>query len=77
MDDIFKNNDEQLNLFGETKEEEIQKSLFDKFIIPPFSVFDGRQGYWQKRKNLWKNLGIKREHRKTIERQHFLYNCCW
>ena len=26
----------------------------DKFIIPPLSVFDTRQGYWQERKNLWK-----------------------
>lgn len=61
MIDLFKNKDEQLNLFGETKEEELRNSLFDKFLVPPFSVFDGRQGYWQKRKNSWKRLGIKSE----------------
>ena len=32
-----------------------------KFIIPPFSVFDTRQGYWQDRKRLWLELGVKSE----------------
>ena len=32
-----------------------------KFIIPPFSVFDTRQGYWQERKRLWLALGIQSE----------------
>lgn len=36
-------------------------SLSDKFIVPPFSVFDTRQGYWQDRKREWKSLGIKSE----------------
>lgn len=38
-----------------------KKSLNDRFIIPPFSVFDTRQGYWQDRKDKWKALGIKSE----------------
>lgn len=38
-----------------------KQSLNDRFIIPPFSVFDTRQGYWQERKNKWKELGIKSE----------------
>ena len=38
-----------------------KKSLNDKFIIPPFSTFDTRQGYWQDRKNKWKGIGIKSE----------------
>lgn len=33
-------------------------SLFDRFIIPPFSVLDARQGYWQKRKRQWLDLGM-------------------
>ncbi len=41
--------------------EQQKQSLNDKFIIPPFSVFDTRQGYWQSRKDKWKNLGIKSE----------------
>ena len=28
--------------------------LTDKFIIPPFSVLDTRQGYWQERNKIWK-----------------------
>lgn len=37
------------------------QTLVDKFIIPPFSIFDTRQGYWQERKLKWLNLGIKSE----------------
>jgi len=32
-----------------------------KFIIPPFSVLDTRQGYWSERKRLWLGLGIQSE----------------
>jgi len=35
--------------------------LENKFIVPPFSVLDTRQGYWQKRKREWINIGIKSE----------------
>tara|TARA_R110000823_G_scaffold313255_1_gene440791 strand:- start:89 stop:967 length:879 start_codon:yes stop_codon:yes gene_type:complete len=35
--------------------------LRNKFIEPPFSVLDTKTGNWQKRKNLWKKLGIKSE----------------
>lgn len=33
--------------------------LKDRFIVPPFSIFDTKQGYWQERKRSWINLGIK------------------
>lgn len=36
-------------------------TLTDIFVIPPFSVLDTRQGYWQDRKKAWKNLGLKSE----------------
>jgi hypothetical protein len=36
-------------------------SLIDRFIVPPFSVLDARQGYWQARKRDWLALGIKSE----------------
>jgi len=36
-------------------------SLAERFIIPPFSVFDARQGYWQERKEAWLRLGIQSE----------------
>lgn len=36
---------------------EINKTnLQEKFIAPPFSVLDTRQGYWQDRKDLWKSI---------------------
>jgi len=49
----------QFDLFGE----EIIKDplLRDKFIEPPFSVLDTKSGSWQKRKLLWKAIGIKSE----------------
>lgn len=30
--------------------------LKDRFIVPPFSIFDTRQGYWQERKRLWLSI---------------------
>lgn len=35
--------------------------LVDRYAIPPFSVLDARQGYWQERKRLWIKLGIRSE----------------
>lgn len=40
---------------------EERKSLVDNFIVPPFSILDTRQGYWQDRKRAWKDLGIQSE----------------
>ena len=31
------------------------------FVVPPFSILDARQGYWQSRKKEWMALGIKSE----------------
>jgi hypothetical protein len=36
-------------------------SLNAKFLVPPFSVLDARQGYWQERKRSWLALGIESE----------------
>jgi hypothetical protein len=36
-------------------------SLADQFMIPPFSVFNAREGWWQNRKRLWLALGIQSE----------------
>ena len=43
------------------------KSLADKFIIPPFSIFDTRQGYWQDRKKAWNRLFNSQESREDVE----------
>ncbi|MEG7381846.1 ParB N-terminal domain-containing protein [Bacillus subtilis] len=45
--------------FNESEETNVKESLADRFIIPPFSIFDARQGYWQERKRTWHALGIK------------------
>jgi hypothetical protein len=36
-------------------------SLAEQFLVPPFSVLDARQGYWQARKRAWLALGIQSE----------------
>jgi hypothetical protein len=36
-------------------------SLAEQFGVPPFSVLDARQGYWQARKAEWLSLGIRSE----------------
>lgn len=35
--------------------------LTDRFVVPPFSVLDTKQGYWQSRKSQWLDLGIASE----------------
>ena len=46
---------------GDTSERPLTVSLSDKFLVPPFSVLDARQGYWQERKRAWLSLGIQSE----------------
>lgn len=49
----------EFDLFGnEIVKDEL---LRDKFIEPPFSILDTKSGNWQKRKRLWKQIGIKSE----------------
>jgi DNA modification methylase len=43
------------------KKTQAKETLNERFIIPPFSILDSRQGYWQERKNAWVNLGIRSE----------------
>ena len=40
---------------GEALDEE-RETLQERYIIPPFSVFDTKQGYWQDRKEIWKKI---------------------
>tara|TARA_R100001015_G_C4628776_1_gene189105 strand:- start:1486 stop:2364 length:879 start_codon:yes stop_codon:yes gene_type:complete len=48
-----------IDLFGNTIEN--NPLLRDKFIEPPFSILDTKTGNWQRRKKLWRKLGIKSE----------------
>ncbi len=41
--------------------EQARRTLAEKFGVPPFSVLDARQGYWQERKRAWLALGIQSE----------------
>jgi hypothetical protein len=36
-------------------------SLLTRFVAPPFSVLDTRQGYWQERRRSWLSLGMQSE----------------
>lgn len=38
------------------KKSEAVLKLSDKFLVPPFTVLDSRQGYWQERKRYWHTL---------------------
>lgn len=42
-------------------------SLSDRFLIPPFSVMNAREGWWQDRKRSWLALGIKSEEGRDIK----------
>jgi hypothetical protein len=46
---------------GDGSASEDRPSLSDRFLVPPFSVLDARQGYWQERKRYWLAMGIQSE----------------
>ncbi len=49
--------------FGQTGfiERELPDDLFGRFVVPPFTLLDTRQGYWKTRKKAWQSLGIEAE----------------
>lgn len=59
---------EQAGLFPEPsgdppegEDSQAHATLAEQFLVPPFSVLDARQGYWQARKSAWIALGIQSE----------------
>lgn len=50
-----------LSPLDKKKMDATKKTLREQFLVPPFSVLDTRQGYWQDRKKQWKSIGIKSE----------------
>lgn len=62
---------EELELIYNIDEKEVSdilpSSLQERFLIPPFSVFDTRQGYWQYRKKEWSQLFNSQETRENVE----------
>jgi hypothetical protein len=50
------------DLFGETIDPSAKRStLHGRFLIPPFTTLNTREGSWQERKRGWFSLGIKSE----------------
>ena len=71
MADNFKQEEPtiQVDLFGNEVTKKFE--LRDKYIEPPFSVFDTKQGSWQRRRNKWKALGIESELGRKVDGAHF------
>ena len=46
---------------GDGSNDNQKGSLAERFLIPPFSVLNAREGWWQERKRGWLALGIKSE----------------
>jgi hypothetical protein len=51
----------ELDMFGNRIAQAAPNTLSEKFIYPPFSVLNAREGWWQERKRAWLALGIKSE----------------
>jgi len=49
------------DLFGAAVPAKVSGALQSRFIVPPFTVLDTKQGYWQARKREWIALGIRGE----------------
>lgn len=61
-------------LFGPLKPS--VKGLFaNRFLVPPFSILNAREGYWQKRKKAWIRLGIESEVGRSEDLLRFSPQC--
>ena len=51
----------------EPTEAQPKGSLVERFVVPPFSVLDTRQGYWRERKRIWREkIGDNGESRQGV-----------
>jgi len=55
------------DLFGNPLHGQASGVLFERFMVPPFSVLDAKQGYWQERKSAWIAMGLKSEEGRTAK----------
>ncbi len=46
------------DLFGESVKPTARGPILDKFLIPPFTILDAKQGAWLERKRAWIAMGI-------------------
>lgn len=51
----------EISALGGTTEAEARETLAARFMVPPFSVLNAREGWWQDRKRAWLALGIESE----------------
>lgn len=49
------------DLFGDEVRQPSNSILGKRFLLPPFTVLNAREGWWQTRKAAWLSLGIKSE----------------
>lgn len=49
------------DLLGDAMAPDAKGPLHERFLFPPFSVLDARQGVWQDRKRAWIGIGIRGE----------------
>lgn len=63
LDEIsaFDGDDMQQDESDEAPGDAPKGNLSERFMIPPFSVLNAREGWWQDRKRAWLALGIKSE----------------
>lgn len=61
---------DEKDLFGDTVRDPPRAPLAERFLMPPFSVLNAREGEWQDRKRKWLALGIKSE----LGRENDQYN---
>jgi DNA modification methylase len=52
---------ETTELFIDKLKDSPPSSVFGTFLVPPFSIFDTRRGYWAERKANWLSIGIRSE----------------
>jgi len=50
-----------VDLFGEPLRPTVTSPVSQKFLIPPFTVLNAREGDWQDRKRAWMQIGIQSE----------------
>lgn len=50
-----------VDLFGDEIRPDPRGVLAERFVMPPFSVLNARDGDWQERKRRWVSLGIRSE----------------
>ncbi len=49
------------DMFGDEIKTKKQGPVSDRFVFPPFTILDAKQGEWQERKRMWLSYGIKGE----------------